>query len=687
MQQQQQRANEPSESVSSSSCGHDYANKRPTASSTIYVSKSSTGGASCASKRKRARDLPGRRQEEAQAGCRALSSSRVDAKRRNTLADLIELFEQRARLADQSQQARSEASMVRNIITPVDYQPAESGKEDGELSEDSLDYQHERPRQRSLHRKLTDPNWQPATDWRKYEHLTSASSPNCPSVVGSESRARPVQRAPISGPPIVKHQKSCSRNLLNQLARLRKLDKPLYRIRRPEKVAQVESLIEQLERVATEWQEDERLLDRADLRDWPAQFSESSRRASERDLSSEQEPNETNSDGLYRLSEPMEDEAIERSHLRLAFRTLPARIHRSNPLPFADRYLDDLAVRRLNGRLPSSSRCRQALQMSYLLCTSAYTSADQKTIEEPEIEELPDPDQDDLHYRTRIKTKLDPPEPPFGIPRQPVSHSSASHYLRQQTNLKPDSPSHKRSDSRVSFSLKAGPESPAGRVSADSGLAGGVGSPMSPAPSSALTKRTPFTEQQVSDEDDAAIEIDLAGELETRSPLIADGKDGVSNRPSSALELHQAEYVATPTRRRPRIEVRNPRSKSPLLRVNPSSPARSSPNPINESKSRVQVRCYSDTWQRKSRRPSEELEIRYEFSTDDDDEDVPEVGDQPRVVRTTSPPADSSSNESSIERLQYRAGPKSNQQFKSESPKFTIGEYKSLDRRSDLKIL
>lgn len=718
--------------VSSSSCQHDYANtsnfrleaqpgERDASRPTERRVKRAQYFSPANERAKTRNSAPSRPQDWAQ-----VKRSKAPSSRR-----LIHLFEHsQSQQADRSARESpatlsKQSTTMRNIITPVDYQASESDLSDDSLDDQRLDVDKLDARERrktNFYRKLTKPNWAPPTDYRQYEHLTSASSPICPNGPQPRSTLSFAHRAATCGPSIVRHQKSSSKRLLNQLARLRKLDEPLYRVKRPEKVAQVESLIEQLEKVASDLQEDEHLLDRADRRDWPAEFH---RRLIEEatgttcdQVSKLPSKPETNQSAVldpaaYRVSDPMEEEAVTRSHLRLSpiepsGSTLPTRLFRTRPLPYADRYLDDLAVRRLShlGKTSSLADQQRPHQMSYLLCTSAYTSNSTKqstSIYEDQLELDRRLLLDDFHYRNYTRAKLDPFEPPFGIPRQVSSHSSASHYLRQQQgqsrSLYRDPCVDRRNESRVSFSLKQ--TSPvSGRVSADSGLPPGIGSPMSPGfgssdqprPSSStgnLTKLQPKAPLDTDDRpDDAALEIDLAPEL-------ADGE-----APNPILEFCQAEYRATPSRDRPRIQVRNPRARSPLIRTSSRTP---SPLPtackLDPSESPVQVQCYTDTWSRR-RKARQELEVCYDFSNDEDDvigidDHIYNAGPSIRaspIVTTLDDNSSScsSANTSSLERLQYRGDlnkPDEAIQVKSDSPRFSIGEYRTLSRRSGLKIL
>lgn len=147
---------------------------------------------------------------------------------------------------------------------------------------------------------------------------------------GNESAG---SRIGTCGPPLVRHQKSNSRRLLNQLARLRCLSEPAYRVKRPEKVAEVESLIEQLERLTHELDEDEHLLDRAERRDWPFEYHEDSNESEDSGddrikrvnwLDDEQTLVPRIEDGIDFGERddihPIEMETIERSHTNLSGR-------------------------------------------------------------------------------------------------------------------------------------------------------------------------------------------------------------------------------------------------------------------------------------------------------------------------------------------------------------------------------
>lgn len=727
-------------------------------------------------------------------------------------------------------------SNMRNIITPVKYQLSETDDGDEEDDEEVVDDEQEQESawltgngsglaRAALHRvaikgvpvlpqpesrKLTKTNWQPATDGRRYEQLTgagqcqratskldeqqSASSSNClQSSMRKHCRALSSSSlAATRGPPIVKHQMSSSRRLLNQLARLRRLSEPNYRIKRPEKVEQVESLIDQLERATIEWEEDDQLLDRAERRDWPQQYHERYSQPSHQVSEQPKVDSQISIDfGRRDDVHSLEEDAIARSHSIFNIHQVspemdqhqqqPARVRytaagpwtsslgrpnrRLQPPAFADRYHDDLAVRRLSSKSPTASHSRLGLvsdqtnemqvnfssahQLSYLLCSNAYTP----TIEGADWDAVDrQVRNDDLHYRN-IKNKPDPYEPPFGIPRQPSlagTHSSASHYLRYPTNNVSASPSpictcscacdrhqmlqhrqtthkkndytpRKRADSRVSF-LEHFPTSDrtrwySGCNSADSGVVGGD-TPLSmgerQSTSSRLTPNSPqnsahfeskaqsglttdcCNQQQSDFEYVDTEEVDLNLELKkTDQDKFDDSTDKWSPCQSPALERYKAEIRATPVKRRPRINFENPRAKSPLLRTSkkPVVPAKK----LSKSNGVVQVQCYQDTIESSStmRNSTSEFECRLNF--DDDNEEWEERPRARRILTTNLDSSDSSPNESSIDRYNYRGDKKvintiSNtmrvhtRRDDNEKPLFSIGEYKPLNK-PNLKIL
>lgn len=635
--------------------------------------------------------------------------------------------------------------------------------------------------------------------------------------------------AATRGPQIVKHQPTSSRRLLNQLARIRRLNEPHYRVKRPEKVVEVEKLIERLEKATADWEEDEHLLDRAELRDWPPEyhkrFSNQKQEGEEEEEGEENQPSPTNrlnedvqeqdsiEDFGCRLDvNPLEQDTITRSHYynmmtasylnkqlqsTSANSTLTNRASRRSRA-FADRYLDDLAVRRLScGKLsssfntPSSSSSsvmqtfNQQPQMSYLLCSNAYTPSINTNIFSA-YETL---DQrakiDDLHFRY-VKNRPESHEPPFGIPRQltnAASHSSASHYLRRQENLRRpeatttcascvcgnnyrlvtngnnnnsntnyndneefyDQINSKRSDSKVSFNDKV--DRAGGSTSVDSGVAASspysngrqssATSRLTPAPSplaadsstnyrrfKAKSPRQETPIEQYVYEDDVTQEVDL-DEVLTKESYQQPSQPGFeleydqSVCESPLLERYKAEIKATPIRRRPKINIENPRAKSPLLRIapkeiRPSGKLTNSDNIscLTEQQPRVEIQCYSDKQGRPSRKSTSELECKYDFQDDEDDEDnedndEKEDGEEEKgedlvkkrashIVNTNYETSDSSLvNETpSNIHLNYR-GEESRTNVDTQSklqrqdksgPSFSIGEYKPLNK-PNLKIL
>jgi len=375
-------------------------------------------------------------------------------------------------------------------------------------------------------RKLTATHWQPPTDGRQYElRLCAAASgrqareqsnraslpdgqvsdrhehrqspggatsgrdellgPSCGSAgkVGAAS-SWAATRADGPGGPIVRHSTSSSKRLLRQLARLRRLEEPDYRVRRSASAAPIEKLIEQLERAASEWDEDEHLLDRAERRDLLAQVGAAlpPERPSAGQFPGDkvgpaagQNPVELDSGSLAdfgrrQFVHSLERDSIARSHSSrqlLAEAPLDPRLslarsekmgdllenrenHENRPADTVssdwivwrgssggsqgarmDRFRDDLAVRRLS-RSPSASSARRPAhelqhQMSYLLCSNAYTppigtSSWSRFSREHHLHK------DDLHFRTirdQQQSNTLPRRNHFGVP----PHCSASHQL------------------------------------------------------------------------------------------------------------------------------------------------------------------------------------------------------------------------------------------------------------------
>lgn len=718
----------------------------------------------------------------------------------------------------------NKSEQMRNIITPVKYQLSETDEtdeeeEEGESEQETANLTRQsstrlagnssrdnRSTEAASHhvaikgvpvlpqsRKLTATNWQPATDGRQYDRPRSGQKTREQQSVAEDYLQTPSKRiagtrkissgflAATRGPSIVKHQASSSRRLLSQLARLRRLDEPNYRVKRPEKVAQVESLIDQLERATVEWEEDDYLFDRAERRD----------RSQQHQQLFPETPNERAETihvidfGCRNDVNPLEENAIARSHSMLSMKQQslhmdqqlhdnqvryraagswssslgrPAQASRHGVL--SNRYYDDLAVRKLSSNSPSVRQSRLSLtpdaqtemqvnfssghQMSYLLCSNAYTPA----IDDADWDILDRRVRlDDLHYRN-IKNKPDPHEPPFGIPRQPAlagTHSSASHYLRRQMNEPTASPSptcrcscscaqhqpqqhqqvayrnnlqaaQKRADSRVSFVDRTSISDNHGYASNDSGVAGG-GTPVSlgerqstlyrATPSSPLdvarstktrsTQENLVKQHQRSDFEYADTEeVDLDLNLdETGQVGLEELKSQWSPCESPALERYMAQIRATPVKRRPMINIENPRSKSPLLRAAKRivTPSTSTERPTSQDI--IQVQCYGDTNRNCSppTRQISELECHYNFNDDDDELEQPKAR---KIVTTNLDSGDSSPNESSIERYNYRGqnrtirsglpDERSNTEKNIKKPLFSIGEYKPLNR-PNLKVL
>lgn len=533
------------------------------------------------------------------------------------------------------------------------------------------------------------------------------------------SRSISATLAAKRGRPIVKHQISSSRRLLNQLAKLRRLNEPLYRIKRPEKVEEVEKLIEKLERATQEWEEDENLLDRAESRDWPLEYH---RRFSDYNQITEQaeEPSNVKSRDSTKQREdiedfgcrldvnPLEQDTIARSHHKYnmdtttslmrpgsysANSTLQNRASRRSRA-FADRFMDDLAVRRLSSTKLSPHHSVSPVQisnqpqMSYLLCSNAYTPSIDTNLYSA-YETL---DQrvryDDLYYRN-VKNKPESFEPPFGIPRQltvAAGHSSASHYLRRQDNAKTPPPTtttttcacicnsndnnniddnykecceqqiaNKRSDSKVSFNDIV--DRASGSTSVDSGVAAGspyslgrtssatsrltsVPSPLAPIDNSlngrAQHRETPI--KQYVYEDDVTQEVDLDEELvkgryrlPSKSDIDLEQTQSICESP--ILERYKAEMRVTPIRRRPKISIENPRAKSPLLQIVANKEMKSpkqftnNNNVEHEQQPKVQIQCYDDQQKRPVSRSMTELECIYDFQDEEDDDGGEEEGE------------------------------------------------------------
>lgn len=691
-------------------------------------------------------------------------------------------------------------------------------------------------------RKLTDPRWQPPTDARKYEHKLwdrmvkqqRAQSKRWYTSAGSIGRQNLTKCAPASvaatcGPPIVKHQPTNSKRLLNQLAKLRAPSEPGYRVRRPESVAKIEDLIEQLERATSEWAEDEHLLDRAERRDWPARYHEQfannrPRPDSDRDTPAPadnrrralQQPEPAPSplpvgalDFGHRVDvDPIEAESIARSHSALAaadsqqglassaYSSLAGRQPGRRAGGLADRYHDDLAVRRLSRSPSVASERRTAAsqhQASYLLCSNAYTpSIEGPTCANDSLERRLQTD--DLHFRS-VKPRQFAPEPPFGVPKNPGAIStcyltaaqrlacgrprsvggarapttimrqqhqdtlSACHHDCEciksgdkcQTTRRLDGQdgcpaSGKRTESRVSF-VESIYDRTSGCVSADSGIVGAPsGSPVSDAERQSQVRRpaTPISADRRQHngggasplavnrqrqprrsesgelsagatpdlEANSIEEVDLYGELGESADKLADWTPSES----PALELVQTEVRATPSKRRPKISIENPRAKSPLLRVS-NKPAPDAMGASQQKKTddelyrTVLVQCYSDSLKRRAR-PTSELECQYDFH-DDDDDDEEKKDPLPRTVPLAVYESSSSTanevSSSSVDRLEdydnksdARREPardpsrptekgagktgRDDKKTKKSGPNFTIGEYKPLNK-PNLKIL
>lgn len=612
--------------------------------------------------------------------CLAAENSRCNChgRRRSTLSGLIELFEQKLQPSEDQSASLSKhqqaiRSKMRDIITQVNYQPADQSDDslESSCSEQSHKWLPSGPALDA--RKLTALHWQKPTNGSQFNnqkrpnrtHRNQDRTQSCSGTASSCSWAS-------LGPHIVRHQPSSSRRLLQQLARLRRLDQPNYRVRRPEKVAQVESLIDQLERTTLEWEDDEELLERAERRDWPQQYHEQyaqmQRSASPVDADTERQ---TRLDfGQRDDITQLEQETILRSHSASL-----SRASSSNLRSIANRYHDDLAVRKL-ARAECSSRASEQPLMSYLLCSNAYTPSMDcdsglslaDTLTERRVLD------DDLLSRS-LRRKLDPQEPPFGIPR--TGWSSLPKMRTQRcyaTNCDCSARiNQKRSDSRVSFMETVE------RHSADSGLAA---SPVSTGRQSASNswRNRPASRLSSYSYDDAAAEQDLELEL-----MQSD------NCQSPALECYTVEYRSNLGRSmRPKIRIEHPRAKSPLLRVSNSEAQAVADDRQTKPSTPVEVQSYEESLRRSNRKKDEsELECHYTFDEDEDadsSEDSRLKTRRARLVTTWTDSGESSNepaaDESNSDTQRLPAGAKKD----SNGPKFSIGHYKSA-KKSDLKIL
>lgn len=504
--------------------------------------------------------------------------------------------------------------------------------------------------------------------------------------VGSTSRqARNTTSTTLGadlGPQLVRHSSSSSRHKLRQLARLRRKQNLEYRVRRPKEIEKVERLINELEQVSDTWNEDERLLDRAARRDWPllerARLSSELHRSDEEnsDIGSLVTTATTTTDfGLRNRVHPIEMESIERAHANLRY---PNRSRRqldsislngsvgsgarlSRRSLFADKYSDDLAVRRLRQTSSSPSPSQFGLprdplgrcNLSYLLCTPAYTPSPINTIDgsiEIERERLlanPIPiDSDDLLWR-RVRTPTndkahEEEDLPFGIPKrsQQQYRSSTASLPNDEVQTKVDTKidtNNQRSESRVSFAAEdelksATPVESSSYtsnelmktslhrcISADSGV-------VAPGAGTATATTTPpgddgdFSQNNHRNESDVSvtdyfneqtvreqIRQLVIGPEETQTPKISRTNSFEYFRPSfrcesPTFERLRAQLSRTPSRQRPHIPIENPRSKSPLLRA-PAPPIKERPEDQTATKS------IDDSSNRSSTDPRDEEEI------------------------------------------------------------------------------
>lgn len=200
------------------------------------------------------------------------------------------------------------------------------------------------------------------------------------------------------------------------------------------------------------------------------------------------------------------------------------------------------------------------------------------------------------------------------------------------------------------------PSRASGAASADSGIAATAsnyaGSPVAqrdsspPGDPSSGSKRRSEGEGQVRQ---AAGVDDANTELEKEVDLATERPDSWAPGDSCAIERVQAELKATPTRRRPRIKLAEPRSKSPLLRVGHNLEAtgeREAPESREHEHQRktVTVQRYEDSWPRRAKgaaqrylasdlnsiesgRAMDSMEFKCEFG-DEDDEATCEEGDR-----------------------------------------------------------
>lgn len=455
------------------------------------------------------------------------------------------------------------------------------------------------------------------------------------------------------GPQIVRHSSNSSKHRLRQLARLRRKQSLEYRVKRPKEVERVEGLIKELEQVSDTWNEDERLLERAARRDWPLlEQARLQQLTTENDYNSDIGSSATTPTlaatrldfGQRNKVHMIEMESIERAHAALALPgqgrdrrrrqvdsislngSLSSRSGLSRRSIFADKYWDDLAVRRLRQcsstpppsqfGLPRDSLGRCSL--SYLLCTPAYTPSaidpmeDQIGLERERLLHNPFPvDSDDLLWR-RVRSpgraKMDEDEPPFGMPKRSLQQYRSSGSIavgRSQTEVGTKVEPSQRSESRVSFAAESEFKSatpveshtshtstsePVSAqqqrcVSVDSGVE-------APATGTATAATTPHGDEIFHDEEnnhrnesdvsvteffdektvrdqmrELVIEPEEAHIPETGCPSSPGEFEFVDDLVLPSPERLWTQVGLTPAKQRPHIPIENPRSKSPLLRA------------------------------------------------------------------------------------------------------------------------
>lgn len=215
----------------------------------------------------------------------------------------------------------------------------------------------------------------------------------------------------------------------------KRLDDVMQRERERRYSANLETALSELEEIyeSLKLNEDEDLLYRAERRDLPTKFQENrpDRQPTSPDSSIPYPLKRSSSDSVTAGCAPSDCLLMQRQR---------APSFRRSAIP--DKLKDDLAYRRLVQPKDPTPSGTPKKDVSYLLCSAAFTP----TLEvDPILRDItlasePDIEKDDLWYRSYTQAdagRVSAPHPPPGIPLSPTSQCSATDYLRAQPSGAP----------------------------------------------------------------------------------------------------------------------------------------------------------------------------------------------------------------------------------------------------------